>query len=58
MTFTNYKKAIEKLLNHIIRNGIVLERKKMDLKNHEPSFFVLILVITWLIMIVTIFIYV
>ena len=36
---------------------IALERKKMDLKNHEPSFFVLILIITWLVMILTIFIY-
>jgi hypothetical protein len=36
---------------------IVLERKKMDLKNHEPSFFVLILIIIWLVMTLTIFIY-
>ena len=36
-----------------------LERKerKMDLKNHEPSFLALILIITWLVMIVTIFVY-
>jgi hypothetical protein len=30
----------------------------MDLKNHEPSFLVLILIITWLIMILTIMIYI
>ena len=36
---------------------MLLERKKMDLKNHEPSFFVLILIIAWLIMIVTIIVY-
>ena len=29
----------------------------MDLRNHEPSFFVLILIITWLVMIVTIIVY-
>ena len=37
---------------------MLLERKeKMDLKNNEPSFLALIVIITWLIMIVSIIIY-
>ena len=34
-----------------------MKERKMDLKNHEPSFLALILIIIWLVMIVTIFVY-
>lgn len=38
---------------------MLLERKerKMDLRNHEPSFWALVIILAWLIMIVTIIVY-
>jgi hypothetical protein len=36
---------------------LVNQGKKMDLKNHEPNFWALIIILVWLIMIVTIIVY-